>query len=183
MARKFLYFIAVCIVLVIVGSIALTIWSREATEIAFVPRGEFVEQDPLAANAYQDPQMWYSRPGLGTGDPARYQPAIAETAPDPAARTPSPDAPAAEQSLDRNDPLATTGSVTGEPADPQALPEFAVFFVPPTSYIQAATGTRRWATRRLTTVPACSCAGLLAPSTAPTRSGLPSTGRPRRGPS
>ena len=34
-------------------------------------------------------------------------------------------------------PLATTGSVTGEPADPQALPEFAVFFVPPTSYIQA----------------------------------------------
>ena len=71
MARKFLYFIAVCIVLVIVGSIALTIWSREATEIAFVPRGEFVEQDPLAANAYQDPQMWYSRPGLGTGDPAR----------------------------------------------------------------------------------------------------------------
>ena len=137
MARKFLYFIAVCIVLVIVGSIALTIWSREATEIAFVPRGEFVEQDPLAANAYQDPQMWYSRPGLGTGDPARYQPAIAETAPDPAARTPSPDAPAAEQSLDRNDPLATTGSVTGEPADPQALPEFAVFFVPPTSYIQA----------------------------------------------
>ncbi|WP_156491377.1 DUF3089 domain-containing protein, partial [Erythrobacter sp. HI0074] len=94
-------------------------------------------QGPLAANAYQDPQMWYSRPGLGTGDPARYQPAIAETAPDPAARTPSPDAPAAEQSLDRNDPLATTGSVTGEPADPQALPEFAVFFVPPTSYIQA----------------------------------------------
>ena len=31
MARKFLYFIAVCIVLFIVGSIALTIWSREAT--------------------------------------------------------------------------------------------------------------------------------------------------------
>ena len=44
MARKFLYFIAVCIVLVIIGGIALTIWSREATEIAFVPRGDFVEQ-------------------------------------------------------------------------------------------------------------------------------------------
>ena len=81
MARKFLYFVAVCIVVVIVGAIALTIWSREATEIAFVPRGEFVEQEPLAANAYQDPAMWYSRPGLGTSDPARYQPAIAETAP------------------------------------------------------------------------------------------------------
>lgn len=137
MARKFLYFIAVCIVLVIIGGIALTIWSREATEIAFVPRGEFVEQAPLAANAYQDPEMWYSRPGLGTSDPARYQPAIAEAEPDPAVREPSPEAPAAEQSLDRGDPLATTTSVPGEAADPQALPKFAVFFVPPTSYIQA----------------------------------------------
>ena len=60
MARKFLYFIAVCIVLVIIGGIALTIWSREATEIAFVPRGDFVEQAPLDANAYQDPEMWLS---------------------------------------------------------------------------------------------------------------------------
>ncbi|WP_370297554.1 hypothetical protein [Qipengyuania mesophila] len=59
MARKFLYFIAVCIVLGIAGAIALSIWSRELTEIAFVPRGEFVEQEPLAANAYQDPAMWY----------------------------------------------------------------------------------------------------------------------------
>ena len=86
MARKFLYFVAFCIVLVIVGGIALSIWSREATEIAFVPRGEFVEQEPLAANAYRDPGMWYSRPGIGTSDPARYQPAIAESAPDPAER-------------------------------------------------------------------------------------------------
>jgi hypothetical protein len=74
MARKFLYFVAFCIILVIVGGIALSIWSREATEIAFVPRGEFVEQEPLAANAYRDPGMWYSRPGIGTSDPARYQP-------------------------------------------------------------------------------------------------------------
>ena len=137
MARKFLYFIAVCIVLFIVVSIALTIWSREATEIAFVPRGEFVEQEPLAANAYQDPDMWYSRPGLGTADPARYQPAIAETAPDPATREAAPDSPAAEQSLSAGNPLESTGSTAGEAADPQELPEFAVFFVPPTSYIQA----------------------------------------------
>ena len=137
MARKFLYFVAVIIVLVILGAIALSIWSREATEIAFVPRGEFVEQDPLDANAYRDPAMWYSRPGLGTGDPARYQPAIAETAPDPVERNPSPEAPAAERSLDRGNPLAISGSTAGEPADPRAVPDFAVFFVPPTSYIQA----------------------------------------------
>ncbi len=137
MVRKFLYFIAGIIVLVILGAIALSIWSREVTEIAFVPRGEFVEQPPLAANAYQDPAMWYSRPGLGTTDPARYQPAVAETAPDPADQAPSPDAPAAERSLDRGDALAVRGSTAGEAADPRSVPAFAVFFVPPTSYIQA----------------------------------------------
>ena len=143
MVRKFLYFIAVCIILVIVGAIALTIWSREATEIAFVPRGEFVEQEPLDANAYQDPSMWYSRPGMGTSDPARYQPAIAESMPetgelpDGAEQTPSPEAPAAERSLDGETPAPAARTFTGEPADAQALPSFAVFFVPPTSYIQA----------------------------------------------
>ncbi|MBX7495587.1 DUF3089 domain-containing protein [Qipengyuania sp. 6B39] len=140
MARKFLYFVSAVIVLVIVGGIALSIWSREATEIAFVPRGEFVEQEPLAANAYQDPAMWYSRPGIGADDPARYQPAIAETAPDPAAQAPSPDTPAAERSLDAADPLQTTGSRSGEAADPTNEPDFVVFFVPPTSYTKGALG-------------------------------------------
>ncbi|MEX0342126.1 MAG: DUF3089 domain-containing protein [Erythrobacter sp.] len=140
MARKFLYVVAIAIVLVIVGAIALSIWSREATEIAFVPRGEFVEQEPLAANAYQDPAMWYSRPGLGPSDPARYQPAIAEAAPDPAERTVSPDAPAAEQSLDAPAPTATPGSRAGEAAVSEELPSFAVFFVPPTSYTKGALG-------------------------------------------
>ncbi|QPC99584.1 DUF3089 domain-containing protein [Qipengyuania soli] len=137
MARKFLYLIAVIIVIVIAGAIALSIWSREATQIAFVPRGEFVEQKPLAANAYEDPDMWYSRPGIGTEDPARYQPAIAEAPVDPATRTPSPDAPAAEQSLDQGNPMAATATLPGEPADASELPSFAVFFVPPTSYIKA----------------------------------------------
>ncbi|UOR15368.1 DUF3089 domain-containing protein [Qipengyuania aquimaris] len=140
MARKFLYIIAVIIVILFVGAIALAIWSREATEIAFVPRGEFVEQETLAANAYEDPAMWYSRPGIGTSDPARYQPAIAELAPDPADEAPSPDTPAAEQSLDAPDELATTGSQRGEAADTTASPDFTVFFVPPTSYTKGALG-------------------------------------------
>ena len=140
MARKFLYFIATCIVLVIIAGIALSIWSREVTEIAFVPRGEFVEQEPLAENAYQDPAMWYSRPGLGPSDPARYQPAIAESAPDPAQQEASPQTPAAETSLDAPSPTATTGSRAGEVAQPEELPKFAVFFVPPTSYTKGALG-------------------------------------------
>lgn len=137
MARKFLYLVAVVIVIFIAGSIALAIWSREATQIAFVPRGEFVEQEPLADNAYQDPEMWYSRPGIGTGDPARYQPAIAQAPEDPATQNPSPEAPAAERSLDSGDPMATTQVLPGEPAEAQELPSFAVFFVPPTSYIKS----------------------------------------------
>jgi len=138
MARKFLYFVAFVIVAVILGGIALSIWSREATEIAFVPRGEFVEQEALAANAYQDPGMWYSRPGIGTDDPARYQPAIAETPEDPATREPSPEAPAAERTLGEVPvALQPESSRRADPLEAAATPDFAVFFVPPTSYIQA----------------------------------------------
>ena len=46
-----------------------SIWSKQATEIAFVPRGQFVSQPPLDSNAYDDPAMWYSRPGIGANDP------------------------------------------------------------------------------------------------------------------
>ncbi|TMM48946.1 DUF3089 domain-containing protein [Qipengyuania marisflavi] len=138
MVRKFLYLVAVVIVLFIAGAVALSIWSREATQIAFVPRGEFVEQAPLQTNAYQDPAMWYSRPGIGVDDPARYQPGIAEIALDPAEQAPSPDTPAAEQSLDSPAPFDTQGALPGEPADAQATPGFAVFFVHPTSYIREA---------------------------------------------
>ena len=138
MARKFLYVIAVLIVLVILGAIALSIWSRQATEIAFVPRGEFVEQEPLAENAYQDPAMWYSRPGLGTDDPARYQPALAPEPEDPASETPSPQAPAAERSLGTSTPvLEPETSRRADPVEAEDIPDFAVFFIPPTSYIQA----------------------------------------------
>jgi hypothetical protein len=119
MVRKFLTLVAVCIVLAIVGAIALAIWSDKATQIAFVPTAEFVEQTPLEGNAYHDPAMWYSRPGFGApNDPARWQPpfAVPEDAAEPAVM-PEPEA--------------------VEPAD-GALPAFAVFFVHPTSYINRA---------------------------------------------
>ncbi|MDN3645847.1 DUF3089 domain-containing protein [Pontixanthobacter aestiaquae] len=74
MARKFLYFIAFLIVLAIAAFFVLRIWSQELTEYAFVPREEFDEQAPLEENAYQDPAMWFSRPGIGISDPARWQP-------------------------------------------------------------------------------------------------------------
>lgn len=144
MARKFLYLIAGIIVVVLVGALVLAMWSREATEIAFVPRGEFVAQEPLAANAYNDPAMWYSRPGIGVSDPARYEPAIATAIADPATRAPSPENPAAERSLPAG-ALAVESSRTGNGARANEAPPFAVFFVHPTSYIPLAlTGQANW---------------------------------------
>ena len=77
MARKFLYFVAGIAILVIAGGFVLSIWSSELTRLAMVPRSEFVDQKPLDQNAYLDPDMWYSRPGIGTDDPSRWQPATA----------------------------------------------------------------------------------------------------------
>ena len=105
MARKFLYLIAACTVLILVGLIALRVWSEEIAALAFVPSSEFVEQEPLGANAYQDPALWYSRPGIGVNDPARWQPAYQNE------RTGLP-----------------------APADTD-VPDFAVFFIHPTSYL------------------------------------------------
>ncbi len=126
MARKFLYLVAFAIFLVIAGAIALNIWSKEATELAFVPRGQFVEQPALKTNAYADPSMWYSRPGMGTADPARYVPQGIDL-------RASPDNPAAERMLS-GEPAAMPA-----PVDP-AGPGHAVFFVHPTSYIRPAIG-------------------------------------------
>jgi hypothetical protein len=107
-ARKFLYAVAFVVFLVVAGAIALNIWSKELTRLALVPTADFVEQTPLETNAYQDPAMWLSRPGIGTDDPARWQPAF-----------------------------RGEGRAPVAPADAAgATPDYAVFFVHPTSYIE-----------------------------------------------
>lgn len=118
MAKKFLYFIAIATVLIIGGLFALNIWSRQLTEIAFVPTEEFVEQEPLEPNIYDDPTMWIARPGMGAADPSSWQPTVK-----------------AIETDDSRDLLPA-------PADPAikfaAVPEppaFAVFFIHPTSYL------------------------------------------------
>ncbi|MBX9884268.1 MAG: DUF3089 domain-containing protein [Novosphingobium sp.] len=80
MARKFLYFIALLIVMVIAALLALRIWSAELTRFAFVPRGPFETMAPLRTGAYDDPAMWVSRPGI-TDDPAQYRPEGTPAAP------------------------------------------------------------------------------------------------------
>lgn len=132
MVRKFLYTIAILIVLGIAGLFALNIFADKLTEIAMVPSAEFVEQDPLASNAYQDPGMWISRPGKGApNDPARWQPVERAgeeggitTAGPTAAPAPSP-----------SPSPSATPEVQATP-DVTAPPPFAVFFVHPTSYLE-----------------------------------------------
>lgn len=85
MARKFLYFVAFCIILVIAGAIALALFPAQLTRWASVPTVDFAPVTPLEANAYEDPALWFSRPGIGMSDPARWQPAYAGTQGAPAA--------------------------------------------------------------------------------------------------
>jgi hypothetical protein len=75
MARKFLYLIAGLIVLAAAGLFALRIWGSELAELAFVPKGAFVEQAPLGGTAYEDPAMWFSHPAKRlVDDPVRWLP-------------------------------------------------------------------------------------------------------------
>ncbi|WP_298302245.1 DUF3089 domain-containing protein [uncultured Erythrobacter sp.] len=105
MARNFLYLIAILIVLYLVARIAYEMFADEIAAYALVPSAEFAPMDPLEANAYQDPALWYSRPGIGVTDPARWQPAY-------------------------------SNERSGLPTQSDdGVPDFAVFFVHPTSYL------------------------------------------------
>jgi len=151
MARKFLYVIAGLILLTMAVLFAMRIWADRLTEIAFVPTGAFEEQAALSANAYQDPAMWFSRPGKSP-DPARWQPPLAQPAESagpgtaeggepqaaagPAAAAndqPQPAPPRPAQNGTGAEPEAQDGAepaVSGEP-----VPDFALFFVHPTSFL------------------------------------------------
>lgn len=74
MARKFLYLIAVLVVLAAAALFALRLFPGALTRASLVPTTEFARQQPLAGNAYTAPAMWLSRPGMATRDPARWRP-------------------------------------------------------------------------------------------------------------
>ncbi len=98
---------------------ALRIYADDVTKIALVPDSEFVAQAPLEQVAYNDPDMWFSRPGLAPeDDPARWQPNEAETA--------APDSDSGK---------APTQAASSAESTDESAPAFAVFFVHPTSYL------------------------------------------------
>lgn len=73
MARKFLYFIAFCIVVFIAGRLALGFFPDQLTRMAFLPRGQYEAQPPLPPGRYAGNDLWFARPGLD-GDVAHWAP-------------------------------------------------------------------------------------------------------------
>ena len=74
MARKFLYLIAIIIVIVVGGRIALTFYPEALTKAAMEPSVKFEAQPALKPNAYSDPALWFARPGLPGVSPVLWQP-------------------------------------------------------------------------------------------------------------
>lgn len=123
MARKFLYFIAICIFLVLAVFLALRLFGDDLARVAFVPKTEFVAQKQVETNAYANPDLWFSRPGKAN-DPSLWRPAPA--APDERGEGMVPDAAAAS-------PDAVTA--TFPLADAKPAGNAAIFFIHPTSYL------------------------------------------------
>lgn len=74
MARKFLYIVAVLIVLALAATFAYRIWGVELLRQAMVPGGRFESQAALPADSYARPDMWLARPDR-PGNPALWTPA------------------------------------------------------------------------------------------------------------
>lgn len=74
MARKFLYGVALAVVLVIGGLLGLRFWARELSQFAFVPAIRFEAPAPTTAQTYADPRRWISRGEGSPTDPARWSP-------------------------------------------------------------------------------------------------------------
>ena len=74
MVRKFLYFIALCIVIYMGGRLALQFYPEQLTRLSFTPGGKFEPLPPVKPNAYADPALWVAKPGMTGTDPTRWLP-------------------------------------------------------------------------------------------------------------
>lgn len=74
MARKFLYLIAILIMLAIAAAFTLRLFSEQLTRFALVPTTAFVPQPGVQMSAYADPAMWLARPDNKADNPALWTP-------------------------------------------------------------------------------------------------------------
>ncbi len=81
MARKFLYVVAILVVLVIAALLAYRVWGNQMIRAVMVPREAFIPLQPLPANAYDDPKMWIARPDIRQDNPALWTPEGVKDAP------------------------------------------------------------------------------------------------------
>jgi len=126
MARKFLYLIAAVIFILLGIGVAYQLAPGWFARTALVPSTQFVEQSAAAPNAYDDPKMWFARPGL-ENDPSGWRP------PEPGGDGRAPDsAKAATDKLIPPANAATGGAASADAAVPKG--DAAIFFVHPTSY-------------------------------------------------
>jgi len=120
LARKFLYVIAAIILLILAAGVVYQLFPGWVARTAFVPSAEFKQQAAIEPNAYDDPKMWFARPGIAS-DPSAWRPAAEGSAPDSAEA----------QSRDQLIPSAGAAETTTPPVQKG---DAAVFFVHPTSY-------------------------------------------------
>lgn len=126
MARKFLYLIAAIILVIFGFGVAYQLNPGWFGRVAFVPSTQFVEQAAAAPNAYDDPAMWFARPGLAD-DPADWRPPVEGQKEAIAAK-------AERGKLVGSVKAAEATAANAEPAKGDA----AIFFVHPTSYYSKA---------------------------------------------
>ena len=82
MARKFLYLVVLVIVVVVGARLALSFYPEAMTRIAMEPSVKFEAQPALQPKVYDDPAMWFARPGMTGSNPVKWQPdgMLADTA-------------------------------------------------------------------------------------------------------
>lgn len=123
MARKFLYVIAAIILLIVAAGVVYQLFPGWIARTAFVPSTEFKPQAAVAPNAYDDPKMWFARPGMEK-DPSAWRPAA------DGSETPGTEDAGAQTG--QIIPPAKAATAATETATPKG--DAAVFFVHPTSY-------------------------------------------------
>ncbi len=74
MARKFIYLVAILIVLAIACGFAYAIWGTAIIRLALIPTAQFEALPAQPADAYRDAKMWHARPDK-PGNPALWTPA------------------------------------------------------------------------------------------------------------
>jgi len=119
LARKFLYIVAIIVVLFIAGAFILRIFGEDLAEVVFVPSTEFQPQEVLEDNIYADISMWYARPEITKDNPALWL----------------PKEPKADEAVVDGKEAAEDDAETPENTVLQGKDRAAIFFIHPTSFI------------------------------------------------